>query len=86
MPVDRSHLVQRPNIGTESTVDAEYLSVDQCGQSEGVEARYAVLPRAGVAVFSQALVVEAVHLSDLSTFVIASQQRDVSGVLQFEAQ
>eukprot|EP00274_Cyanoptyche_gloeocystis_P000061 CAMPEP_0196656274 /NCGR_PEP_ID=MMETSP1086-20130531/15448_1 /TAXON_ID=77921 /ORGANISM="Cyanoptyche gloeocystis , Strain SAG4.97" /LENGTH=64 /DNA_ID=CAMNT_0041988971 /DNA_START=462 /DNA_END=656 /DNA_ORIENTATION=- len=52
-------------------------TVDDSGQGEVVEHIRAVLPGVGVAVLPLALVVEAVHLGDLSALVVAAQQRDV---------
>lgn len=48
-----------------------YLLLDESSQGKEVEEVGKGLPDVGIAVFSQALVIETVHLSDLTTFVIA---------------
>ena len=48
-----------------------YLLLDESSQGKEVEEVGKGLPDIGIAVFSQALVIESVHLSDLTTFVIA---------------
>lgn len=50
-----------------------HLVVNQCSQWQVVEQVCKVLPDIRVAVLSQALVVEAVHLCNLSRLVVASQ-------------
>ena len=67
-------------------MDTKYSTVDDGGQREGAEALDAVAPRAGVAVLAQALVVEAVHLGDLSALVVAPKESDVAGILELQAQ
>lgn len=57
-------------------MQAEDLPVDERRQRQVVEQVREELPNVRVAVLSQALVVEAVDLSDLSRFVVASQDRD----------
>jgi hypothetical protein len=64
--INRPDLIQGSNIRTQTSVDAEYLFVDQGGQSKAVKALDAMSPDAGVSVFAQAFVVKAVDLSNLS--------------------
>lgn len=64
--------------------DSTYLVVNQRGQGEVVEEIREKLPDVGISVLSQALVVESVHLGDLSRLVVASQDGDPVPISQFE--
>ena len=84
--VNRSHLIQRPDIWGESPVYAQHLFVNEGGQTKAIETLDAMPPRGCVAVLAQTFIIKAVYLSDLSTLVIAAQQRHVARILEFEAQ
>ena len=85
--LQRSNVVQSANVGWQAAVQAEHLAVHQRSQREVVEQICEVSPDLnlnnglsllklfylGVAVFSQAFVVEAVHLGDLPTLVVSAQ-------------
>lgn len=60
------------------------LVVDEGGQGQVVEEVGKVLPDVGVAVLAQALVVKAVHLGDLSRFVVPAEDRDPVAVPHLE--
>ena len=64
--VGRPDLVKSLDGGTQATVDTEDLAVDDGGEGEIVEYLGAVPPHSDAPVLPQALVVEAVHLGDLS--------------------
>lgn len=53
-----------------------HLGVDQRGERQIIKQVCEVLPHVGIAVFPQALVVEAVHLRDLSALVVPSEDCD----------
>ena len=53
-----------------------HLVVHQGGEGQVVEQVGEVLPHVGIAVLPQTLVVEAVHLSDLTRLVVPPQDRD----------
>ena len=63
----------------------EDLVLDQCGEGEVVEEVGEKLPDVGIAVFAQTLVVEAVHLCDLTRLVVASEDGDALRVADFES-
>lgn len=84
--VDKSHLVDSFDFRRETTMDAEDLAFDHSSDSEVVENFSAVLPRVGISVFSNGLVVEAIDGGDLSSLVVSSEECDMSWVLQFEAE
>ena len=64
--VQGSDVVEGVDAGRQATVQAEDLVVDQGGEGKIVEQVGEVLPDVGIAVFTKALVVEAVYLSDLA--------------------
>lgn len=57
-------------------MEAEDLAVDQGRKGEVVEQVGEVLPDIGIAVFAQALVVEAVDLCDLTRLVVTTEDRN----------
>jgi hypothetical protein len=59
-----------------------HLGLDEGGEGEEVEEIGEVAPHVRVAVFAQTLVVEAVNLRDLSTFVVPSEDGDPVAVAQ----
>ena len=67
-------------------MDAEDLSLNDGTNTEVVENFCAVLPRVGISVLSNGLVIEAIDGGDLSGLVVTSQEGDVSWVLQLQAQ
>lgn len=66
-------------------MEAEDLVLDQGGQGKVVEQVGEVLPDVGIAILSQAFVVEAVDLSDLAGLVIPSEDGDALGVSDLES-
>ena len=84
--VDESDLVDGLDFGGEASVDAEDLSLDDGTDSEVVEHLSAVLPGVGVSILSNGLVIESVDSGDLPSFVVASEQGDVRGVLELQAE
>ena len=74
-----ANLVQRADLGRQSTVHAEHLAVDNGCEGKEVEDLTTRLPDRGVAVLGLALLVEAVHLGDLSRLVISTHQRHSVG-------
>ena len=65
-------------------MQTEDLVVDERRQRQEIEEVCKVLPHVGIAVLAQALVVEAVHLSDLAGLVVAAQDGDAAGVADLE--
>ena len=70
--VDSANLIDGLNLWRKSSMNTQHFSVDDCSEWQVVKYLCAVLPGIGVAVFAIDLVKEAVHLGDLSAFVIAS--------------
>lgn len=83
-PVQCTDVIKRVNAGRETSVKTEDLVVDERGKRQEVEQVCEVLPDVGVAVFAQALVVEAIHLGDLAGLVVATQDGDAAWVADLE--
>ena len=60
-------------------MEAEDVVLDDCGQRKVVEESGEVLPHLGVAIFTQALVVESINLGDLLGLVVAAKNGDTVG-------
>lgn len=74
--IEGSNVVESIDAGRQTSVEAEYLVVNQSSERKIVEKISEELPDVGVAVFAQALIVEAVDLCDLARLVVASQDSD----------
>merc|ERR1719234_972014 len=61
---------------TESSMKTEDLTIHKGSQGKVVKQVSEVLPHIGIAVFSQTLIVEAVHLCDLARLVVAPKNCD----------
>jgi diadenosine tetraphosphatase ApaH/serine/threonine PP2A family protein phosphatase len=70
--VDESHLIDRLDFWRETSVDAEDLAFNNGTDSKVVEDFGAVLPRVGRSVLSNGLIVESIHGSNLSSFMVSS--------------
>ena len=66
-------LVEGIDTGRETTVQTEDCVVDDGGQREVIKKLSEVDPNIGVSVLSEALIIKAVHLSDLANFVVTTQ-------------
>lgn len=70
--------------GPVATGPQPYLGVHQRCEREVVKQVGEVLPHVGVAVLAEALIVEAVHLRDLPTLVVPSQDGDALAVADLQ--
>lgn len=84
--IDQPHLINGFDFWGQSSVNAEDFSFNYGTDTEVIEYFCAVLPRIGISVFSNGFIVKSVDGGDLPGLVVASQEGDVSWVLQFEAQ
>lgn len=82
--VQRTDVIERVNAGRKTSVKTEDLVVDERCERQEIEQVCKVLPDIRVAILAQALVVEAVHLSDLARLVVATQNGDAAGVADLE--
>jgi hypothetical protein len=73
-------VIEGVNARRETTVKTEDLVVDQGGEREVVEEVREVFPDICVAVLAKALVVEPVHLGDLSRLVVSTENGNALGV------
>lgn len=83
--VESSDVIKGIDAWGETPVEAEYLVVDEGGKREVVEEVGEVLPNVGIAVLSEALIVEAIDLRDLAGFVVATEDGDSLGVADLES-
>ena len=81
-----SDLIDGLDLGAEATVHAEDFVVDDGSKWKVVEDFSAVLPGIGVTILPADLVVEAIDRGDLPGLVIAPEESDPVGVLDFEAE
>lgn len=65
-------------------MQAENLVVDKGGQGQVVKEIGEEFPNVGVAILSQAFVVEAVNLCDLTGFVVSPENGDALRIPDFE--
>jgi hypothetical protein len=84
-PVERANVVERVDRRTETTMQTEDLIFDQGSKGQVIEQVGKIFPDVRVAVLSQTLVVEAIHLCDLAGFVVATQDRNAPRVADFES-
>jgi hypothetical protein len=66
-------------------VEAEDLIFDQGGERKEVEKVGEVLPHVRISVLSETLVIEAIDLSDLTRFVVATEDSDALRISDFES-
>jgi len=71
--VQASDRVQALDGGRQATVHAQDLLLDESRQGKVVKEVSEVLPDVGSSILAKALVIEPIHLGDLSTFVISSE-------------
>ena len=83
--INGSNLIDRFDFRTETSVDAEDFVVDDCSKRKIVKNFSAILPGIGVSILLVDLIIETVDSSDLSGFVVPSQESDSVRMLDFEA-
>ena len=66
-------------------METENISIDYSGKRKVIEKRGKVLPDVGISIFSKALIVESVDLSNLLRLVVASENGDSIGVSNLES-
>lgn len=67
-------------------MQTEELILDNCSQGKVIEEFSEAFPDVGVAVFSTALIVKSIDLSDLSGLMISSEDGDSVFVSDFESE
>ena len=61
-------------------MNTENFVIDDCGKSKVIEDVSAVSPHINGTILSEALVIEAINLCNLSAFMISSDQSDSLGI------
>jgi hypothetical protein len=84
--VNKSNLIDGLDFWGESSVNAENFSFNDGSDTKIIEYFCAVLPRVGISVFSNGLIIESVDGGDLSSLMVSSEESNVSWVLQLEAE
>jgi hypothetical protein len=79
-----SNVIEGINTWGETSVEAEYLVVDEGSEGEEVEKVGEIFPHVCIAIFAKALVVKAIDLSDLARFVVASKDRNALRISDFQ--
>ena len=82
--VEASDIVKSVDARGKTSVEAEDLVIDEGSKGKVVEKVCEELPDVGITIFAQALIIEAVHLCDLSRFMVAAQDRDSGRISNFE--
>jgi hypothetical protein len=82
--VKSSDVIQSVNTRGQTAVKAEYLVVDESSEGQVIEQICEVFPDVGIAVFSKALVVEAIDLGNLPRLVVSAKNGDALGVSDLE--
>lgn len=82
--IKRTNIVQSVDARRQPAVQAEDLIIDQGSKRQVVKQICEVFPDIGVAIFPEALVIEAVHLGDLAGFVVPAEDGDTLGVSDLE--
>jgi hypothetical protein len=67
-----------------TTVEAENLSLNQRSKGKIVEEIRKIFPHIGGPILSQTFIIKAVHLGDLTAFVISSENRNSMSVANFQ--
>ena len=76
LSIDCSDLVECVQVGREATVKAENLVLDHRSKRQQIEQIGIVLPDVGIAVFTEALIIETVDLCNLARLVISTEDSD----------
>ena len=69
-----AYLVKGTDFRTQTTVDAEHFTINDCTEDQEIKDLATCFPDRGITVLLLALFVETVDLCDLARFVIASDQ------------
>mmetsp|Transcript_6233 Transcript_6233/g.18937 ORF Transcript_6233/g.18937 Transcript_6233/m.18937 type:complete len:205 (-) Transcript_6233:40-654(-) len=86
LAVDDTNLVQCIDGGTQATVHTEHLVIDESRETEIVEEICTIAPHVHRAELAQTFVIETIHLCDLTTFVVASNESDAVRVANLESE
>ena len=74
------------NFRGKSSMNAENFPFNHGCDRKIIENFCAVLPRIGISILSNRLIIESIYLGDLSGLVVSSKQRDVTWVLELKAE
>lgn len=66
-------------------MQAEYLTINEGGKGQIVEQIGEVLPHIRIAIFAETLVIKAIHLRNLSRFVVSAQNSDSLAIADLQS-
>jgi len=84
-PVDDLDLVDTMDTWAETTVNTEYLVIDDDRQGQVIKHIRKVVPHIGITIFATAFCVEAVRLCHAAGFVVAADEMNAIRVSKLEA-
>lgn len=82
--VELADLIESIDTGRKPSMEREDLILNNSSEREIVKEVGEVFPHISIAVFPQTLVIEAVDLSDLATFVVSSEDGDTVRKAHFQ--
>jgi len=82
-PVQTSDVVQRVDARAEAAMKTEDLVLNEGGKGEVVEEVGEIFPNVRIAIFTQAFVIEAIDLCDLTRLMVSSENGDALWVSDF---
>ena len=85
LSINESNLVEGLDLGRQAAMHAVNFIFDDSADGKMIEDLHGVLPRIGVAVLAGSLFVEAVERRGATRLMVTSEQSDVAGVLDLEA-
>ncbi len=83
--IQLTNLIEGVDTGRQTAMKAEDVALDDSREGQEVKERREVLPDVGVAILTQALVIETIHLSDLLGLVVTAKDGDTVGVAHLHA-
>lgn len=77
---NNTDLINSADLWAQTTMNAKNLAINNCGKDEEIKDLAARLPDGSVAIFLLALLIEAINLSNLSRFVITTDESNLVGI------
>ena len=84
--IDDTNLIKAGERRTETAMNTEYFVLNECRKREKIENFCAVAPDINRTVLSKAFIVEAVHLCDLTGFVVTTNKRNSIWISHFKCE
>jgi hypothetical protein len=85
-PIDLPYFIEGMHRWTQTSMNAEYLIINDGTKSKEVKDICAVSPNIDCSVFSDTLIIETIDLCDLPALVVSSDKCHTLGVSDFQSQ